>query len=139
MKDDIPELPPGITCRVFLRDKIIFESQSHWLRPLFELEKFLSTHPEYDNARERLFLADRIIGRAAALMIVRLGIKRCSAPRMSRRALPVFDGRNVEYAYGTLLPRLECMTEDILSRERDPEKAWAILEERARKAAEAKR
>ncbi|MDC7223648.1 MAG: DUF1893 domain-containing protein [Spirochaetales bacterium] len=130
-------LPEGITCRVFLNDQTIFESPSHWLHPLFELRDFLESHR--DIPRENLFLSDRIIGRAAALMIVHLGIRRCTAPLMSERALPVFKDAEVSVKYEKTLPRLSCVTEEILEKETDPAKAWRLLEERARKAKEAKR
>jgi hypothetical protein len=130
-------LPEGITCRVYLNDKIIFESSSHWLHPLFELDSFLKEHKEYP--REEIFLSDRIIGRAAALMITHMGIKQCAAPKISVRALPVFKAAHVSIEYTNILPRLACKTEDILAEETDPEKAWNLLKERASRAMEAKR
>ncbi|MDC7218367.1 MAG: DUF1893 domain-containing protein [Spirochaetales bacterium] len=131
------ELPEGVTCRVFEGDELIFESGSHWLHPLFELGAYLKEHPEHK--RKDLSLQDRIIGRAAALMIARLGIKHCSTPVVSERALPIFEGEKIELNYESTTPCLPCKTEEILAQETNPAQAWALLEERARKAAEARR
>lgn len=134
-------LPESETCQVFNGDELIFTSRSHWLHPLFELKGFLESHTTLScpPARDGLFLRDRVIGRAAALMIVEMNILRCAAPVVSERALPVFRLFSVACDYDELVPRLPCRTEDILADITDPGEAWDILEQRARAAKEAKR
>ena len=61
------------TLELFSASQPVFSSAGKWLHPLFELEDFL------DGAgsgldRASLSLRDRIAGKAAALLIVRLGI-----------------------------------------------------------------
>src|SRR5436309_11891247 len=48
----------------------IFTSHGNWLHPLFELEDYLAEHSFQP---ENLILQDKIIGKAAALLILRLG------------------------------------------------------------------
>jgi hypothetical protein len=48
----------------------IFTSYGKWLHPLFELETYLANYPIEP---ARLLLQDKIIGKAAALLIHRLG------------------------------------------------------------------
>jgi len=59
---------------VDFNDQTVFTSDQHWLYPLFELEDYLKKS-EID--AEYLFLKDKIAGKAAACLIVFLGIKRC--------------------------------------------------------------
>ena len=47
----------------------IFTSFGKWLYPLFELEDYLAAHPIQPDT---LILQDKIIGKAAALLILRL-------------------------------------------------------------------
>ena len=134
-------LPDQTTCQVFKEEQLIFSSQSHWLHPLFELKDFLENHNELScpPKREKLFLRDRIIGRAAALMIVRMNIIHCAAPIISERAIPIFEMHHVSVDYDETVSRLPCQTEDILSEITDPLEAWKILEQRASAAREAQR
>ena len=53
----------------------IFISNSKWLHPLFELEAYLVEHLIQP---ENLILQDKIIGKAAALLIHRLGFRTCA-------------------------------------------------------------
>jgi hypothetical protein len=60
----------------------IFASFGKWLHPLFALEDDLAYHsipPEY------LILQDKIIGKAAALLIYRLDFRTVKAGILSRR------------------------------------------------------
>ncbi len=59
----------------------IFTSYGNWLYPLFELEAYLA-----DNAFEpaKLVLQDKIIGKAAALLIHRLGFRTLQAGILSK-------------------------------------------------------
>ena len=125
------DLSEGVSCRVFLGGVVIFESSSRWLHPLFELDEYLKKHCEIDPGD--LFLADRIIGRAAALFFLHLRICRCAAPVVSERALPVLNAAGIDVEYEKTVPRLDCQTEDILAEESDGDRAWQLLKERARR------
>jgi len=59
----------------------IFTSYGKWLHPLFELDDYLADHPVQP---ERLILQDKIIGKAAALLIHRLGFRTLQAGILSK-------------------------------------------------------
>ena len=61
-----------LTLTVLHEGKPIFTSFGKWLYPLFELEDYLAEHPIQP---ENLILQDKIIGKAAALLIHRLGFR----------------------------------------------------------------
>jgi zinc transport system ATP-binding protein len=106
----------------------LFTSDSHWLHPLFELHDFLQ---EKQIPAAALFLRDKIAGKAAACMIVRLGITKCHIEVISRRALPVFEKSGVEYSYDKLVEQIDCRTEYLIGDDMSVEDAWLFLRRRA--------
>jgi hypothetical protein len=109
---------------VFFNDELIFSSDGKWLHPLFELEEFLR---QQNYPIGSLTIKDKIVGRAAALLQVKLGLKTVKAVMMSEFGKQVFDHFNIDYEYKNLVPRIECRTEEMLKNEIDPEVAYFIL------------
>lgn len=115
---------------VFFNDELIFSSDGKWLHPLFELEKFLG---QQNRPIGSLTIMDKIVGRAAALLQVKFGLKTVKAVMMSEFSKQVFDHFNIVYEYENLVPRIECRTEEMLKNELDPEIAYFILKNLANK------
>ena len=109
-------------------DSVIFISYSHWLHPLFEFDDFL-TKNVYTTSD--LFLRDKIAGKAAACMIVRLGIRRCHIELISERAISVFEKAGVECTYDTVVEQIECRTEYLITDDMSVDDAWLFLRKRA--------
>lgn len=62
-----------------------------------------------DNDPQRLKharIADKVIGKAAAGLIVQGGVREVYADVMSRLALPLLDADNIPYTYGELVDRI---------------------------------
>ena len=110
------------------QDSEIFTSDSHWLHPLFELDDFLS---KKDIPVSELFLQDKIAGKAAACMIVRLGIKKCHIELISERAIPVFEKAGISYTYDKLVEQIDCRTEYFITDNMSVDDAWLFLRKRA--------
>jgi len=113
---------------VRLNDQVIFTSDQHWLYPLFELEDYLDQNKLIV---QDLFLTDKIAGRAAACLIVRLGIKKCHIGLLSERAIPVFKGHNINFTYDTLVEHIQCRTEDLITDKMSIDDSWLFLRKRA--------
>ena len=116
--------------KVTRNDTTVFESDGKWLHPLLELGDKIG---EQGLAAEELYLHDSVIGRAAALLIVRLGIKTVFAGILSEPGKSVLETFGITFDYDTLVPRIACMTEELLQSVTSPEEAWRILKERAKK------
>ena len=114
---------------VFKKEKLIFQSFSKWLYPLFELEKFLDTS---NYTRTNLIVCDKIVGRAAALILIYLGIRRIKAKILSEYARGALDKYKIEYEYESLVDRIGCRTEDLLRHELDPENAYKLILKKAK-------
>jgi hypothetical protein len=116
------------TLEAFSGETLIFHSDGKWLYPLFELENFLAT-TNYEPAH--LVVKDKIVGRAAALLLIRLGVGYVIAGIMSRPGKEALEKYEVKYEYERLVDRIACRTEELLIDEYDPQKAYAMLKERA--------
>ena len=124
-------LPEGVTMQLLAGEEVVFSSGRKWLHPLFDLEPFFASGPVRP-AQTRL--VDRITGRAAAFLVVRLGIPRLGTLVLSRRAIPVLQRFGVEHECGEVVDRVKCATEDLLAEVEDVEAAWSILQARRARA-----
>jgi hypothetical protein len=114
--------------QVILNENIVFESFGKWLYPLFDLEDYLRGHPLEMSQVE---IRDKVIGKAAALLIVRLGTGQVYGETMSELGIAVFGTAGLPYSYGQRVPRIACKTEELLAEVDDLEEAYQILCQRA--------
>ena len=117
------------TLEVFSGETLVFHSDGRWLYPLFELERFVES-AGCDPAG--LTVRDKIIGKAAALLLIRLGVGYVKAGLISIPGKEALEKHGVAHEYDRLVDRIACRTEELLSCEDDPEKAYAMLKERAK-------
>jgi hypothetical protein len=106
----------------------IFTSTGTWLHPLFELEAYLTDHPVQP---AYLILQDKIVGKAAALLIHRLGFRTVQAGILSKLGEAVLQRYRVAYTYEHLVERIHCQTEDLLTDVESPEDAYRFVKVRA--------
>src|SRR5262245_3897443 len=106
----------------------IFTSHGKWLHPLFELEAHLA---DYACQPENLILQDKIIGKAAALLIHRLGFRIVKAGILSRLGEAVLLRHGMSYTSEQLVDRIHCQTEELLATVEDPEEAYQLVKVRA--------
>ncbi len=112
------------TLELYRDSTLLFQSAGKWLYPLFELEDFLATSG-LDPAS--LTVRDKIVGRAAALLLLRLGLRRVQAGVLSVLAREVLDRFQAQYSWETLVDRILCETEQILHEVSDPAEAYDIV------------
>ena len=122
-----------ISLEFLVDSKVLFESAGRWLHPLFELEQFLAER-KIDVSRGEIH--DKVVGRGSAFLIVRLGIGKAHAGMLSRLGKDVLDRAGVACTWDVLVQEIECSTESILRDIIDPDEAYRVLAERARKTAQ---
>lgn len=81
-----------------------------------------------------MFLRDRVIGIAAAFLILRLGLTEVEADIASRPALARLREHGVSAGAATVVETIGCVTEKLLRDEKDPEAAYRMLAERRERA-----
>ena len=133
MKSYTQALPAGISLAVFNGDDLIFTSGAKWLHPLFALEEFLLT---YNGERDMLSAHDTAAGKAAAILMARLGIKRAHINLVSDLAVEIYEAYGIALSYERRIDRLLCQTEALLASMDDEEEIYLLLKERARRAQE---
>ena len=109
-------------------EETVFTSNEHWLHPLFELEDYLKGK---NIPPSELFAHDKIAGKAAACLMVRLGITHCRVELLSERAIPVFEAHGVQFSYGELVEHIQCRTEDLITDAMSIDDAYLFLRKRA--------
>ena len=122
----IDERPDTLTA--YLNERPIFSSNGNWLYPIFDFEEYLAKHP-YNPGD--IHVEDTIVGKAAAVLFCRLGIKSLKAGLLSRLGEGVLKTHNVKYSADTVVDRISCQTEDILATIDDFDESYSILKERA--------
>lgn len=134
----LDSLPKGISLQVFSNDELIFSSSGKWLNPLFELENFFKNN---SISKENLSSHDSALGKAAAALTIRLGIKKINTDLLSENAKKYIDEFNksiknpaekIQLNYTTLVPKLMCQTENQLENLFDSEQIYFLLRQRAK-------
>jgi hypothetical protein len=116
--------------QVRLNDEVLYSSDGKWLYPLFDLEDYLKNHPDL---LRKATIWDKVIGKAAALLILRMGGNRVHGVVMSELAADTLENAGVAYSFDTLVPQIDCQTEDLLKDVVDPDEAYLMLCKRAKR------
>jgi zinc transport system ATP-binding protein len=119
--------PSSHSLEVYLADRLIFFHDGSWLHPLFALDKFLA---EKDYETSKFLVKDKIVGKAAALILLYFNVGEIEAQLMSRLAKNLLDINNIPYRYHQLVDRIECKTEALFLDVDDPSEAYMTLKKR---------
>lgn len=114
--------------QVIVDDKVVFQSYGKWLYPIFDLEDHLQEIPI--NMTDAI-VHDKVIGKAAALLLIRLDPAYIHGEVMSDLAINTLTMFNRKFSYNQRVARIACQTEEILLAVDDPELAYEILCKRA--------
>lgn len=106
-----------------------------WSRGLRDLAKIALESPEILNGSS---VADRIVGKAAAIIFAVNGVEAVYAPTLSRHALDVLERSGIKFHYERLVSHIEAPGGEICPFERlirdiaDPDEAYRRLIKRFR-------
>ena len=94
-----------------------------------DLEHLLDHAPEMLHGAT---IADKVIGKAAAAMVVVGGVKELYAEVLSKKAIPFLEEAGIAYTYGTLVDTIKeegdrCQLEKITAPATTPEETVALL------------
>lgn len=133
--DVASRLEDGYTCVITRDGRTLYVSRESGIRPLLEIIR-QGTDVSGGDA------ADRIVGKAAALLYARMGVARVKAVVMSRSGLSVLESRGIPAQYQTLTDAIvnrrgdgPCPMEQAVADLDDPDRAYAALEARVRELA----
>lgn len=118
----------SVSLQVIVDQQVVFQSYGKWLYPIFDLEDYLQESPI--NMADAT-VHDKVIGKAAALLLIRLNPKNIHGEVMSDLAVDALTRFGCSFAYDKKVARIDCKTEEILMPVNDPEIAYEILCKRA--------
>lgn len=122
------KIPSNLSLLVRFEDGITFRSDGKWLYPLFDLQDFLESE---ELSLDKAEVFDKVIGKAAALLLVYFDARRVHGDVMSDLAIKVFKSESINYSYDLRVDRITCRTETLLCDIDDPKEAFQILCQRA--------
>jgi hypothetical protein len=134
LRDYLRELEATGNClMIFSNGELIFQSKSKGIRPHLEAIE------EFGEKLHGSLIVDKIVGRAAALLILYSRASEVQAQVLSEPGKQVFDEHKLDYNYLHLVPhikqedgRIFCPFERMVQGISDPEKAYrAIIEKMA--------
>ena len=91
----------NLKCVVADENEIIFKSDAKGIVPMLE---FLKLYEEND--LKPLYQADRIMGKAAAIIALHCGIKEIYSDVVSQSAMDIGERNNIEMTYGVLVDKI---------------------------------
>ncbi len=122
---------PGVSLEFLVDGRAVFTSEGRWLHPLLDLERFLAERG-LDGSRGEI--RDKVVGRASAFLVVRMGVRRVHAGLLSRLGKDVLERAGVDATWDELVEEIACRTEGLLRGVTDPEEAYGIILQRAEAA-----
>lgn len=123
------------TLQVYAGDTLLFGSNRNWLYPLLDFELYLESVP---GDPQGMIVYDKIVGKAAALFLIHLGIRNVEAGILSKPGKMAFERFQVQFSYNRLVERITCETEEILLNEFDPGAAYNLVKSRAKQLGSAR-
>ena len=120
-------LSKNLTCVIFDWEKEVFSSRESGIAPVYRLVA------ADINAVRGMSLADKVIGRALAVILIKGGIKSCYGQVVSRPALELLTSYGIEVSYGGLTEQIMnragsdlCPMEKLVA-DHDPETAFSMI------------
>lgn len=123
----------GLTC-VIKQGESYYQFTERGIRPFMSLL-------ENETDLTGTSCADKVVGKAAALLMQKAGISTLYAGIISEPATKVLTDAGIEYEYGTLIPRIQnrkgdglCPMESAVMDISDADEAYAVLREKLKTA-----
>jgi len=123
-------LRSGDSLRVYEGKSLVFASRKDRLLPLLEYIDTLAAQ------HTGVFVFDKIIGNAAALLCIKAGCREVSGPLGSRLAATTLDKHGIEYRLTRIVPYIQknegegmCPMEE-LSIDKGPEEFYQLIKEK---------
>lgn len=119
------------TIVIYKSDASVFVSDDRGVAPLMKL-----LNEDKEQLRDSM-IADKVIGKAAALLMVYAGVKEVFTPTISVPAVEVFEKHNVKITYDTVVERIInrtgdglCPMETLCLNVENPEEAFDVIRHR---------
>ncbi|WP_082020242.1 DUF1893 domain-containing protein, partial [Borrelia crocidurae] len=112
------------TLRLFKEHRILYSNMERGLKPLLEVDNFIN---KYIQNKEGLEIYDKIVGKAAAVIIYNIGLQNVQAGVISQPAKDFLESRGIRVSFKKLVERINDKTENLIESLENPEEVYKYL------------
>ncbi|AAC66810.1 DUF1893 domain-containing protein [Borreliella burgdorferi] len=112
------------TLRLFKDHKILYSNMERGLKPLLEVDNFIN---KYIQNKEGLEIYDKVVGKAAAVIIYNIGLQNVQAGVVSQPAKDFLESRGIKVAYKKLVEKINDRAESLIESLENPEEVYKYM------------
>ncbi|BCR21855.1 DUF1893 domain-containing protein [Borrelia sp. HM] len=110
--------------RLFKEHRILYSNMERGLKPLLEVDNFIN---KYIQNKEGLEIYDKVVGKAAAVIIYNIGFQNVHAGVISQVAKDFLESRGIRVSFKRLVEKINDKTENLIESLENPEEIYKYL------------
>ncbi|UPA17915.1 DUF1893 domain-containing protein [Borrelia sp. MN22-0132] len=112
------------TLKLFKEHRILYSNMERGLKPLLEVDNFIN---KYIQNKEGLEIYDKVVGKAAAVIIYNIGLQNVQAGVISQPAKDFLESRGIRVGFKRLVEKINDKTENLIESLENPEEVYKYL------------
>ncbi|AHH09504.1 Hypothetical protein BPA_0095400 [Borrelia parkeri SLO] len=112
------------TLKLFKEHRILYSNMERGLKPLLEVDNFIN---KYIQNKEGLEIYDKVVGKAAAVIIYNIGLQNVQAGVISQPAKDFLESRGIRVSFKRLVEKINDKTENLIESLENPEEVYKYL------------
>ena len=110
--------------RLFKEHRILYSNMERGLKPLLEVDNFIN---KYIQNKEGLEIYDKVVGKAAAVIIYNIGFQNVHAGVISQVAKDFLESKGIRVSFKKLVEKINDKTENLIESLENPEEIYKYL------------
>lgn len=112
------------TLRLFKEHRILYSNMERGLKPLLEVDNFIN---KYIQNKEGLEIYDKVVGKAAAVIIYNIGLQNVQAGVISQPAKDFLESRGIRVSFKRLVEKINDKTENLIESLENPGEVYKYM------------
>ncbi|AHH04980.1 hypothetical protein BmHG_00438 [Borrelia miyamotoi] len=110
--------------RLLKEHRILYSNMERGLKPLLEVDNFIN---KYIQNKEGLEIYDKVVGKAAAVIIYNIGLQNVHASVISQSAKDFLESKGIKVSFKRLVDKINDKTENLIESLENPEEVYKYL------------
>nr|ABP88210.1 hypothetical protein [Borrelia lonestari] len=110
--------------RLFKEHRILYSNMERGLKPLLEVDNFIN---KYIQNKEGLEIYDKVVGKAAAVIIYNIGFQNVHAGVISQVAKDFLESKGIKVSFKRLVEKINDKTDNLIESLENPEEIYKYL------------
>ncbi|AGT27404.1 DUF1893 domain-containing protein [Borrelia miyamotoi] len=110
--------------RLLKEHRILYSNMERGLKPLLEVDNFIN---KYIQNKEGLEIYDKVVGKAAAVIIYNIGLQNVHASVISQSAKDFLESKGIKVSFKRLVEKINDKTENLIESLENPEEVYKYL------------